>query len=187
VSAPGAGRIAVGRVGRPHGVRGDVQVQVLTDEPELRFAAGRRLHVGEPLAPATAGPDVADPVPAEVVVQTVRWHHGRLLVGFDGIADRQAAQSLRGRALEIEPAEAGDAGPDAWWDHELVGLAAQLDDGTPLGPVTQVVHVGSQNLLALRLADGREVLVPFVAAVVPVVDPAGGRLVVHPPEGLLEL
>lgn len=166
---PGEGEVLVGRVGRAHGVRGDVAVEVRTDAPELRFADGAVLRTDR-------GP---------LTVEHAVWHSGRLLVGFVGVADRSAAEALRGLDLRIPAADRGDAGADAWWDEDLVGLAAVTGDGRTLGTVTDVVHAG-QDLLAVTTPDGREVLVPFVRALVPRVDPGGRRLVVDPPPGLFE-
>ena len=166
--------LVVGRIGHAHGVRGEVSVDVRTDDPDRRYAAGSVLATDPPeLGPLT--------------VERARPHHGRLLVQFAEVADRTAAEALRGTLLVVDAATAGDAGEDEWWDHELVGLAAVRPDGKPLGTVREVVHVPGAPLLAVVTDEGREVLVPFVADIVPEVDVPGGRLVVDPPEGLLEL
>lgn len=159
--------VLVGRVGRAHGIRGDVAVEVRTDAPELRFADGAVLRTA-------AGP---------LTVQSTAWHSGRLLVRFAGVADRTAAESLRGRELYISAGDRGDPGEDAWWDDDLIGLTAVTPDGAALGTVTDVVHA-AQVLVAVTDPAGREVLVPFVRALVPAVDVAGGTLVVDPPPGL---
>ncbi|MGY1838402.1 ribosome maturation factor RimM [Modestobacter sp. SYSU DS0985] len=169
----------VGRIGRPHGVRGQVTVEVRTDDPDLRFAPGSVLLTD----PASRGP---------LTVHAARWHSGVLLLqlaGPDGVVatDREAADALRNTRLLV-PVDALPEldDPDSFYDHQLVGLAAELTDGTPLGEVTAVRHEGAE-LLVVRRTDGRELLVPFVTAMVPTVDVAGGRLVVDPPEGLLDL
>lgn len=161
----------VGRIGRPHGVKGDVHVQVLTDLPEVRFAPGAVL----------GAPGV------ELTVARARWHSGRLIVGFEGVRTREDAEAVQGRLLDIGPDQAGDPGDGCWWDRDLVGLRVELPGGEPVGRVREVVHLGGQDLLAVDIAAGGEALVPFVAAVVPVVDVTGGRVVIDPPEGLLEL
>ena len=166
-------QLVVGRIGHAHGVKGEVSVEVRTDDPDLRFAEGSVLATDPP----ERGP---------LTVAGTRAHHGRLLVRFDGVADRNAAEALRGTFLVIDSADAGEAGEGEWWDHDLVGLRAVTPDGTELGAVTDVVHVPGSSLLALDV-EGREVLVPFVEAIVPEVDVAGGRLVVDPPDGLLDL
>jgi 16S rRNA processing protein RimM len=169
--------IVVGRIGRPHGVRGEVTVEVRTDVPERRFALGAVLGC----EPAQRGP---------LVVAATHWHGGRLLVLFDGVADRAGAERLRDTIVTVPAAEAGDAGNGAWWDHELVGLSAVTVDGAPLGTVRDVLHTAGGDILALTGgpgSGGREVLVPFVASIVPEVDVAAGRVVLDPPPGLLEL
>jgi 16S rRNA processing protein RimM len=173
--------IVVGRVGKAHGVRGDVTVDVRTDVPERRFAPGERLDR------EAGGPGL--------VVADARWHSGRLLVRFEGVADRDAAETLRGTVLTIDAERAGDAAdPDdgdgdgeVWWDRDLVGLRALTPDGRELGAVADVVHTPAGELLAITKPGGGEHLVPFVRDIVPTVDPPGGRLVVNAPPGLLDL
>jgi 16S rRNA processing protein RimM len=168
-------QLVVGRIGRAHGIRGDVFVAVRTDDPEARFAAGSVLATD----PAEAGP---------LTVAEARNHSGKLVVSFAGYTDRTAAETLRGVRLvidsdDLEPTD----DPDEYHDHELVGLVAALGDGTPLGAVTEVVHGPAGDLLAIAREGGGEVLVPFIHEFVPEVDLAAGRVVVTPPSGLLEL
>ncbi len=132
-------QLVVGRIARPHGVRGEVSVEVHTDEPERRFAVGSVLATD----PAEAGP---------LAVATVRWHTGRLLVGFDGITDRDRAERLRGVWLTLDSAQAGSSDdPDEFHDHELIGLAVVTVSGEPVGRVTDVRHFG-QDLLVIEPA-----------------------------------
>jgi 16S rRNA processing protein RimM len=164
-------RRVVGQIGRPHGLRGEVTVQVHTDFPEQRFAVGAQLH-GDTGRIFT--------------VETVRSHRGVLLVRFAGITDREAAAELRGRTLSVDAAELPDlTDPDEFYDHQLEGLAAVGPDGATLGRVREVVHAPASDLLVLDTAHG-EVLVPFVQAIVPEVDLAAGRVVLNPPAGLLD-
>ncbi len=166
-------QLVVGRIGHAHGVKGEVSVEVRTDDPDRRYATGSVLAT----EPPERGP---------LTVLGARAHHGRLLVSFEGVADRNAAEALRGTFLVVDSAEAGEAEEGEWWDHDLIGLVALTTDGTKLGTVTDVVHVPGPPLLAIDV-EGREVLVPFVEALVPEVDVAGGRIVVDPPPGLLDL
>jgi len=173
-------QLVVGRVARPHGIRGEVTVEVHTDDPELRFAPGSVLAT----EPAARGP---------LTVSASRWHSGRLLVTFTGYADRDQAEDLRGTLLVIDSAEVAPAAdPEEFHDYQLIGLDVLTCAGEPVGVVTDVLHQG-QDLLVIRPPDGGaareqgEVLVPFVAAIVPEVDVAAGRLVIDPPPGLLEL
>lgn len=164
-------QLVVARVGRPHGIHGEVSVEVRTDDPEGRFVAGARLDAD----PSSAGP---------LTVASVREHNGRLLLTFDEVPDRTAAEGLRGVLLLAEADDTDE--PDAWYDHQLVGLAAHDRSGHRLGEVVGVEHGAAQDLLVVRLTDGRTGRVPFVSALVPHVDPGAGRVVVDPPPGLFD-
>lgn len=165
--------LVVGRIGRAHGVRGEVYVEVRTDDPDSRFAASAVLAT----EPPGAGP---------LTVERSRWHSGRLLVTFAGVADRAAAEALRGTVLVVESSELPPTGDDdLFHDHELHNLAVVTAAGAAVGTVVDVLHPG-QDVLVVRRTDGRDVLVPFVAAIVPRVDIAAGRLVVAAPPGLLD-
>jgi len=175
-------RVIVGRVGRPHGIRGELVIGVRTDEPDLRFAAGAVLDVH-------AEPDPAEPGDQPTLtVARARWHSGQLLVAFEGITDRTAAGELTGRWLSVDSAQLPRTGdPDEFRDHELIGLSVRTPDGGLVGVVTDVLHHG-QDLLVIERADGGdgECLVPFVKAIVPEVDVAARLLVIDPPPGLLD-
>ena len=166
---PGAARLEVGRIGRAHGLRGEVSIEVRTDVPEQRFVEGRVFAT----EPASAGP---------LTLSGVRDHNGVLLLTFEGSQDRSAAEALRGVLLLVDTDLSDE--PDAWYESELVGLAVQAPDGAPLGEVLRLDSTGAQDLLVVRAAGGEEVLVPFVTALVPVVDVPGRRVVVDPPGGL---
>ncbi|MGH3155290.1 MAG: ribosome maturation factor RimM [Streptosporangiaceae bacterium] len=166
-------QLVVGRIRRPHGIRGDLSVEVRTDDPGGRFAVGAALATD----PAGCGP---------LTIEEARWHSGTLLLRFAGIEDRTAAEELRGTWLVMDSADLGPTGdPDEFYDHELVGLAAVTVGGEPVGVVTEVRHHG-QDLLVIESPANPELLVPFVAAIVPEVDLPAGRLVIDPPPGLLE-
>jgi 16S rRNA processing protein RimM len=169
-------RLVVGRIGRPHGIRGDVVVDVRTDDPGLRFAVGSVLAT----EPAAAGP---------LTIGGTRWHSGRLLVSFDGVPDRNAAQELGGVLLTVESDDLEDLSDTGEYrDHQLVGLTVLTSAGERVGIVADVLHYG-QDLLVIKgdgPRQGAEILVPFVAALVPEVDLPGGGLVIDPPPGLLE-
>ncbi len=164
----------VGRIGRPHGVRGEATVEVRTDDPDLRFRPGTVVRT----VPAERGP---------LSITGARWHREVLLLAFEGYDSREEVETLRDTLLEVPVADLPALeDPDTWYDHQLVGLAARLPDGTPLGEVTAVRHEGA-DLLVVHRPDAGELLVPFVSAIVPTVDVAGGVVVVDPPEGLLDL
>jgi 16S rRNA processing protein RimM len=172
--------LTVGRIVRPHGVHGEVVVDLSTDEPERRYAAGATL-VTEP-------PEPGRDHPATLIVDGSRPHQGRLIVAFRGIPDREAADRLRGVLLRVDSAGiAPPEDPDEFHDHQLVGLAAVTPAGDRLGEIARVDHGPAADQLVLTRPDGRTALVPFVAAIVPEVDLASGRIVVDPPPGLLDL
>lgn len=166
-------RVIVGRIGRAHGVRGYVVVGVRTDEPESRFAVGSLLDTD----PSGVGP---------LKVAAARWHSGELLVRFEGVTDRTAAEVLRGTWLDVDSSSLPPLpDPDEFRDTDLIGLSVRTADGVGVGEVTDVRHHG-QDLLAIRPAGGGEILVPFVKAIVTDVDLAAGSLVIDPPPGLLD-
>ena len=178
-------QVTVGRIGRPHGVRGDVVVGVRTDEPELRFARGSRLDTD----PVGVGP---------LTVAGFRWHSGELLVRFAEIGDRTAAAEIGGTWLLVDSAAlAALDDPDEFRDGDLVGLTVRTVDGTVVGTVADVLHHGQDDLALDPVgpvgpagaagARAEQILIPFVKAIVPEVDIAGGVLVIDPPEGLLNL
>ncbi|MFC4021302.1 ribosome maturation factor RimM [Micromonospora sp. GCM10011542] len=184
-------QLIVGRIGKPHGVRGEVTVEVRTDEPEARFAPGTvlRTEPGAASAPVPAnGPGVPYRVPRELTIEASRWHQSRMLVAFDGVLDRETAEALRDTLLVVDSADvAPPEDPEEFHDHQLVGLAVVTPTGERLGEVARVDHAPSSDLLVLRRPEGRTALIPFVTAIVPEVDLAGGRIVVDPPAGLLDL
>ncbi len=164
-------QVMVGRIGRAHGIRGDVVIGVSTDEPGERFAPG----------------SVFDTDRGPLTVETMRWHSSQLLVRFAGCYDRTAAEELRGLWLGVDsdtlPAPTD---PDEFRDYDLVGLTVETIEGHAVGVVTDVAHLG-QDLLEVRAPDGAQVLVPFVKAIVPEVDLVAGRIRIDPPAGLLDL
>ena len=165
-------QLVVGRIRRPHGIHGDLLVEVRTDEPDSRFAVGAELSTD----PASNGP---------LTVLSARSHSGQMIIAFAEVTDRTAAEDLRGTWLVLDSAELDPTDdPDEFHDHELIGLAAVSADGERLGVVADVRHHG-QDLLVINRERGEELLVPFVAAIVPEVDVAAGRLVIDPPPGLL--
>jgi 16S rRNA processing protein RimM len=169
--------VVVGRIGKPHGIRGEVTVDVRTDEPERRYADGAVLHVEAPRGSAFAA--------RTVTVSRTRWHQGVLLASFAELPDRTAAEAARGVVLRaVVPADESPDDPDEFYDHQLVGLAAHDLEGTHLGEVVGLTH-GAQDLLRIRTLDRREALVPFVTALVPEVDVAGGRVVIADRPGLV--
>ncbi len=168
-------RLVVGRVARPHGVRGEVVVEPRTDQPERRFAPGEVLLTD-------AG--------RSLTVESSRPHSGRWLVRLVGFDDRTSADGLRGLELQVE-ADAGDTDDgDLYSDAALIGLDVRTGDGpdaeSVVGSVVAVEHLPMHDLLVVELAQGRAARVPFVTAIVPEVDVPGGWLRIDPPPGLLD-
>jgi 16S rRNA processing protein RimM len=168
-------QLVVGRILRPHGVRGELVVDVRTDSPDERYAVGTVFETD----PAASGP---------LTIVELRPHQGRLLVFFEGVVDRDGADDLRGVLLCVDSSTvASPADPEEFHDHQLVGLRAELPTGELIGEVTRIDHAPASDLLVVRLTDGRTGLVPFVREIVPAVDVAGGRVVVTPPDGLFDV
>jgi 16S rRNA processing protein RimM len=163
-------QLVVGRIGRAHGVRGDLFVEPMTDEPDIRFATASQLRTSSNKT---------------LTVATTKWHSGRFVVHFVDIDDRTKAEELKGLELfvEVDPLEM-PSDPDEFYDHQLVGLEV-FQDGIKLGKVSEVIHLPAQDLLAVEIDGKGEVLIPFVTEFVPLVDVAGGRLEITPPPGLL--
>jgi 16S rRNA processing protein RimM len=167
--------LLVGRVAKAHGIAGEVAVDIHTDSPDERFVPGAVLTAR-----------LRDRSVRPVTVSSVRAHSGRLLVRFDEVPDRTAAEAMRGAQLVVDADELPPSDdPDAFYDHELEGLAAVLVDGAEIGTVSEISRGPGGELLVLKLTDGTEALVPFVREIVPEVDVKGGRVVLDPPEGLL--
>jgi 16S rRNA processing protein RimM len=169
--------LVVGRVVRAHGVTGELVVEVRTDDPDTRFAPGTTLRA----KPSRGGPE------RDYVVDSAREHSGRLLVRLDGVADRTAADSMRGTLFLVDSADLPPIEePDEFYDHQLEGLQVVTTTGTPVGSVAEVLHTAAGELLSVRTEDG-EVLVPFVSAIVTAVSLTDQTIEIDPPDGLLEL
>ncbi|MGM0929112.1 MAG: ribosome maturation factor RimM [Actinomycetota bacterium] len=165
-------QLQVARIGKPHGIRGEVTVQVLTDAPADRFVPDVELTV----EPARLGP---------LTVSSARWNKDILLLGFHEVSDRNGAEELRGAKLFIDTDDVEDD-DDAWYEHELVGLDVRVADEV-VGKVSGLNTMPAQDLLVVENVDGQEVLVPFVEAIVPEVDVEAGFIRLTPPAGLFEL
>jgi 16S rRNA processing protein RimM len=163
--------LLVGRLGRAHGIRGDIIIDVRTDEPERRFAAGTVF--------ATAR--------GNLTLTQSRWHGQKLLATFEEASDRTAAEALRGLELRTTvPVDERPEDPDEYYDHQLIGLKVVDDHDVDLGVVEDVLHLPAQDMLVIRLIDAREGLIPLVAEMVPTVDLDRGLVVAVPPPGLLD-
>lgn len=178
-SGPRAGvtQLRVGRLTKAHGLKGALKIELYTDDPDRRFAPGSSFSLQVPSSSPWHGKTL------ELV--ELRWYNAQPVGFFVGVDDRTAAETLVKAILWVdqETAELPEE-KDAWYDHQLVGLKA-FRDGVEIGRVVRVDHFPAQDLLAIRTAE-REVLVPFVAAIVPEVDVAAGRITLTPPAGLFE-
>ncbi|MFJ5958492.1 ribosome maturation factor RimM [Paenarthrobacter sp. NPDC092416] len=167
-------QLQVARIGKPHGIRGEVTVQVLTDAPAERFVAGTEFVV----EPASAGP---------LTIRSARWNKDILLLGFEEIADRNAAEVIRGAKLFIETEDLdNDDDDEGWYEHELVGLEARVGSQV-VGKVAALNTMPVQDLLMIKSEDGKEILVPFVDEIVPEVNVEEGYILITPPAGLFEI
>jgi len=166
-------QLQVARIGKPHGIRGEVTVQVLTDAPEDRFVPGTEFVV----EPASSGP---------LTVSSARWNKDILLLGFAEVADRNQAETLRGAKLFIETEELDEDDDEGWYEHELVGLEARVGSEV-VGKVTALNTMPVQDLLMVTTPGGEEILVPFVEQIVPEVNIEEGFILLTPPDGLFEL
>ncbi|PAZ17830.1 ribosome maturation factor RimM [Streptomyces sp. SA15] len=167
-------QLVVARVGRAHGIKGEVNVEVRTDEPELRLAPGAVLLTD----PASTGP---------LTIETGRVHSGRLLLRFEGVRDRNAAEALRNTLLiaEVDPEELPEE-EDEYYDHQLMDLDVVTKDGVEVGRITEISHLPSQDLFIVERPDGSEVMIPFVQEIVTEIDLEEQRAVIDPPPGLID-
>ncbi|MFE4264437.1 ribosome maturation factor RimM [Streptomyces sp. NPDC056883] len=166
--------LVVARIGRAHGIKGEVTVEVRTDEPELRLSPGAVLRT----EPASTGP---------LTIEAGRVHSGRLMLRFAGVKDRTAAEALRNTLLiaEVDPSELPEE-EDEYYDHQLMDLDVVLADGTEIGRITEISHLPSQDLFIVERPDGTEVMIPFVEEIVTEIDLEEQRCVITPPPGLLD-
>ena len=174
-------QLLVARIGKPHGLHGEVTVQAHTDDPERRFVPG---VVFGTEAPAGSG------VPRALTLATARLHREIWLLGFEQVPDRTGAEGLRGTRLFLtlgDVIDDVDDDDDGWYEEELVGLAVVDTTGATLGQVAGLETGAAQDLLVVALTGGGQALVPFVEEIVPEVDTEAGRVVLDPPPGLLEL
>ncbi|MEU6388852.1 ribosome maturation factor RimM [Streptomyces sp. NPDC046939] len=167
-------QLVVGRIGRAHGIKGEVTVEVRTDEPELRLGPGAVLATD----PAATGP---------LTIESGRVHSGRLLLRFVGVSDRTGAEALRNTLLiaEVDPEELPED-PDEFYDHQLMDLDVVTVDGIEVGRITEISHLPSQDLFIVERPDGSEVMIPFVEEIVTEIDLEEQKAVITPPPGLID-
>jgi len=175
--APNRTQLRVGRLIKAHGLKGALKVELYTDDPERRFTPGATFTLQVPTTSDWHGKSL------ELI--ELRWYNTHAVAFFKDVPDRTVAETLVKAILWVEQDAAElPAEEDAWYDHQLVGLAV-LRDGVKIGTVSQIDHLPAQDLLTVKTETG-DVLVPFVKAIVPVVDVKAGTLTVTPPPGLFE-
>ncbi|MGW0536153.1 ribosome maturation factor RimM [Streptomyces sp. NPDC003032] len=167
-------QLVVARIGRAHGIKGEVTVEVRTDEPELRLGPGAVLATD----PASVGP---------LTIETGRVHSGKLLLRFEGVRDRTGAEALRNTLLiaEVDPEQLPED-PDEYYDHQLMDLDVVTKDGVEVGRITEISHLPSQDLFIVERPDGEEVMIPFVEEIVTEIDLEEQRAIIDPPPGLID-
>lgn len=171
-----AQQLRVGRLVKAHGLKGALKLELYTDDPDKRFTPGAAFTLQVPTSSPWHG--------KTLTLTELRWYNGQPVGFFEGVADRTAAESLVKAILWIDQDAAEEPEEDAWYDFQLVGLRA-LRDGAEVGRVVRVEHFPAQDLLVVDTGE-REVLVPFVSAIVPAVDIAAGTVTITPPVGLFE-
>ena len=168
--------LVLARIGKPHGLRGEVTVRLHTDEPETRFPVGAVIETEA---------DPGSGVPKALTIASTRVHNGVWLLSFEEIPDRTGAEGLRGTRLVSDEAAPATDDEDAFYEDDLVGLEARDPRGAVVGTVTGLEIGAAQDRLVLTLTDGVTAYVPFVRHMVPVV--AEDHVVVDPPAGLFDL
>lgn len=176
VADTAASRLRVGRLTKAHGLKGALKLELYTDDPERRFVPGAEFALQVPADSPWNG--------KTLTLRELRWYNSHPVGFFDGVDDRTAAESLVKAILWVDGVDDEPAEPDAWYDHQLVGLEVQRV-GERVGTVAHVEHLPAQDLLIVK-TDAGEVMVPFVAEIVPTVDLDAGVITVTPPAGLFE-
>ncbi|WP_353828229.1 ribosome maturation factor RimM [Agromyces sp. SYSU T0242] len=169
-------QLRVGRLTKAHGLKGAIKLELYTDDPERRFVPGAEFSLQVPESSPWHG--------RTLTLRELRWYNGQPVGFFEGVDDRTAAEGLVRAILWVDQPSDEEPEPDAWYDHQLVGLSV-MRDGQKVGEVAHVDHLPAQDLLVVK-GGGREVMVPFVSAIVPEVDLEAGTLTVTPPPGLFE-
>lgn len=160
--------VAVGRVGRPHGIRGEVGVLVLSEVPG-RFDPGEAVWLEDG---------------RQLTVEGSKPHRSGLLVKFREVADRTQAEALRSALLVVPESMSPELPEGSWWDHRIQGCSVQTDTGRQLGTVQEVIHTAANDVWSAVDEDGTETLIPVLKDVLVSVDIEGKRIVVREIPGL---
>ena len=163
-------QLVVGRIGRAHGVLGEATVQVQTDDPDLRFNVGAKLSLDN-------GKDLT--------IRSARWHNQILLLAFDGIIDRNQIEELRDQMISAE-VDITSLSPGEYHYQQLLGCQVFLQSDELIGEVDEIVKLPGQDLLSVA-KNGKKVLIPMVKKIIISIDVSTKKIVVDPPEGLLDV
>ena len=163
-------QLVVGRIGRAHGVLGEATVEVRTDNPHQRFKVGNKLTL-------ESG--------QQLIIKSARWHNQILLLAFESITDRTQIERLRDQLLSAE-VDTEDLAPGEYHYQQLIGSNVFLQTGENLGVVGEIVAHPGQDLLAVTY-QGRQLLIPMVKAIIKSIDIENKKIVIDPPEGLLDV
>ena len=163
-------QLVVGRIGRAHGVLGEATVQVQTDDPDLRFKVGAKLILDN-------GKDLT--------IRSARWHNQILLLAFDGVVDRNQIEELRDQMISAE-VDITSLSPGEYHYQQLLGCQVFLQSDELIGEVDEIVKLPSQDLLSVA-KNGKKVLIPMVKKIIVSIDILTKKIVVDPPEGLLDV
>ena len=163
-------QLVVGRIGRAHGVLGEATVQVQTDDPDVRFKVGAKLSLDN-------GKDLT--------IRSARWHNQILLLAFDGIIDRNQIEELRDQMISAE-VDITSLSPGEYHYQQLLGCQVFLQSDELIGEVDEIVKLPGQDLLSVA-KNGKKVLIPMVKKIIISIDILTKKIVVDPPEGLLDV
>ena len=163
-------QLVVGRIGRAHGVLGEATIQVQTDDPDVRFKVGNKLNLDSG---------------KELTIRSARWHNHILLLAFDGVVDRNQIEELRDQMISAE-VDITSLAPGEYHYQQLLGCQVFLQSNALIGEVDEIVKLPGQDLLSVD-RNGKKVLIPMVKKIIISIDVLTKKIVVDPPEGLLDV
>ena len=163
-------QLVVGRIGRAHGVLGEATIEVQTDDPDIRFQIGNKLTLDDG---------------KQLTIRSSRWHNQILLLAFDGIADRNQIEELRDQLISSD-VDLDLLAPGEYHFQQLIGCEVFQQNGELIGAVDEIVKLPGQDLLSVNRA-GAQVLIPMVKQIIIEIDVSAKKIVVNPPEGLLDV
>lgn len=162
--------LVIGKLRKPHGVRGEISMEVLTDFPE-RITSGSTVFIGS--------------THRVTLIRSLRWHNQLLLLSFQGYADLDQVGVLRNQYVYVRSDQLDSLAEDEYYHHQILGLQVFSDSGEPLGVVTTILETGSNDVLVVESPTGKEILLPVIDEVILRIDLAGGTIHVHLLPGLL--